>query len=172
LGMLLVLMTALFLTACFVPSCSAQAQTTQAITRAQGFGDILSSLFINYIAPILGFAILTLISILSKKIFAWIGITLSASQQDYMTKIADTLVRSAQEMAAKQIAETGNKIGFKGSDKLASVIGGLTAKFPKLSNEDAEKIALAAVNRIPGIGLTGNELVPVTLSSSISAISG
>jgi hypothetical protein len=119
-------------------------------------GDVISSLFINYVAPILGSIILILFTFYAKKLLAKLGITLSAEQENYMNSVADTLVRSAEEQAAKAVKESGDKITFTGSAKLASVISGLQEKFPALSDDEAKKIALAAVQKIPGIGLTGN----------------
>lgn len=132
------------------------AAAEQATATEPTIGDVFSSLFINYVAPILGSIILILFTFYAKKLLAKLGITLSAEQENYMNSVADTLVRSAEEQAAKAVKESGDKITFTGSAKLASVISGLQEKFPALSDDEAKKIALAAVQKIPGIGLTGN----------------
>jgi len=119
-------------------------------------GDIFQGLFTGYVAPILGSIILILFTFYAKKLLSKFGITLSKEQEEYINCVAERLVRSAEEQAAKAVKESGDKITFTGSAKLASVVGALMEKFPALSNDEAEKIALAAVNKIPGVGLTGN----------------
>jgi hypothetical protein len=119
-------------------------------------GDVFAGLFTDYVAPILGSALLILVMFYVKKLLSKLGITLSKEQEDYMNSVAEQLVRYAEEKAAKAVKESGDKITFTGSSKLAEVVKGLQEKFPKLTSEQANKIALAAVQKIPGIGLTGN----------------
>lgn len=133
---------------CAMAASAAEAEPT--------IGDIFQNLFTGYVAPILGSAILILVTFYAKKLLSKFGITLSKEQEEYINSVAERLVRSAEEKAAKALKETGDKVTFTGSAKLASVVGTLMEKFPKLTKEEAEKIALAAVNKIPGVGLTGN----------------
>ena len=132
------------------------AMAVSAADAEPTIGDIFQNLFTGYVAPILGSAILILVTFYAKKLLSKLGITLSREQEEYINGVAERLVRGAEEQAAKAVKESGDKITFTGSAKLASVVTTLMEKFPQLSDDEAKKIALAAVQKIPGIGLTGN----------------
>jgi len=117
-------------------------------------GDVFKSIFEDYVTPVLGTALALLFVLLVKKALAKFGITLSKEQESYIMGIAEKLVRAAEEAAAKAVKDGGDKL--TGTEKLASVIMKLKAQFPALTDEKAKEIALAAVSKIPGIGLTGN----------------
>jgi len=129
---------------------------TTAAAAAATIGDVFSGLFTNYVAPILGSIVLILLSLYAKKLLSKLGITMSKEQEEYMNSVAEGLVRYAEEKAAKMAKDSGDKITFTGSAKLSEVIKGLQETFPKLTDDQAKKIALAAVQKIPGIGITGN----------------
>ncbi len=122
--------------------------------EATTMGDVFKSIFEDYVTPILGTALALLFVLLVKKVLAKFGVALSKEQEEYIMNVAERLVRSAEEAAAKAVKDGGDKL--TGTEKLASVIMKLKAQFPALTDEKAKEIALAAVSKIPGIGLTGN----------------
>ncbi|OPY74721.1 MAG: hypothetical protein A4E64_02143 [Syntrophorhabdus sp. PtaU1.Bin058] len=133
------------------------AQQAAAMPSAEPtMGDVFQSLFMNYVAPVLGSILLILFTFYVKKLLAKLGITLSAEQEKYMYDTAEMLVRATEERVAKEIKEKGNKVTFTGAAKLTWVVSALQEKFPALSSQEANKIAFAAVQKVPGIGLTGN----------------
>ena len=75
---------------------------------------------------------------------------------DIIQKTAEQFVIATEEKVAGQLKHMGDKIDEKNPriDKMAEVVAGLLQKFPKLTPEEAEKIANAAVAKIPGIGVT------------------
>lgn len=119
-------------------------------------GTVFQDWFVDYVAPILAAIILALLSLLLKKLLSIFGIKLSANNEAVIMGYAEKLVRGAEEMAAQKVKETGDKISFTGADKMAYVLDALSKKFPKLTSDEINKIAYAAVNKIPGIGLSGN----------------
>ncbi|HAX18376.1 MAG TPA: hypothetical protein DCY00_07275 [Actinobacteria bacterium] len=118
--------------------------------------DLFLTLFINYIAPILGSLIMILISWGIKKFADKMNVAIDQEKMSIIEETARVFILAAEEKAANLIKQAGMGIGAKAPkiDKMAEVVDGLVSKFPKLSKEEAEKIANSVLVGIPGIGIT------------------
>jgi hypothetical protein len=121
-----------------------------------GFGNLVYQIFIDYVGPVLVSIIMVILSAVLKKILDKLKLNISETEQKKILSTAETLVLAIEEQTAAKLktlklggGDTGQKI-----DKLSTVVGLLIKQFPALSEEQAEKIALAAVAKLPGIGIT------------------
>lgn len=118
--------------------------------------DLFLTLFVNYVAPILGSLIMILVSWGIKKFADKMNVTIDQEKMSLMEDTAKVFILAAEEKAANLVKQAGVGIGTKAPkiDKMAEVVNGLVSKFPKLSKEEAEKIANSVIVGIPGIGVT------------------
>lgn len=122
----------------------------------EGLGSLVYQIFTDYVAPVLISIIMLLISALLKKLYDKLKIKISDAEHQKIMSVAETLVLSVEEKTAAKIKEL--KIGdgetAEKVNKLSTVVSALISQFPKLTPEQAEEIALAAVAKLPGVGIT------------------
>ena len=102
--------------------------------------------------PVIGSFFLGLVSLIVTKIVQKFKIDALTQQNNFLIQIAAQGVAYAEEKAASII---GSKAQLTGSQKLDIAIAYICKSLPKVSQEEAERAAMAALAMIPGVGATG-----------------
>lgn len=103
--------------------------------------------------PIFGIVLMAFLTAAVKKALAWMGIQMTAAQEEALRKKAEELVLAMEENATAMAKALP---AMSGQMKALTVVEALKYANPKLSTDEAKSIVQATVARLPGIGATGN----------------
>ncbi|MDP3012688.1 MAG: phage holin, LLH family [Candidatus Subteraquimicrobiales bacterium] len=132
----------------------AAAQVSQP-TVGEAIKDVINNTIIPLIVALIG----SLLSIVLVKLKNKYNIQLSAENEEWIKKQAESAVQAVAEKAAAKLKY--EKVNPAKNEKLNMAIAYLISKVPKLTKEQADAYIHAAIARIPGVGATGEQsLVP------------
>jgi hypothetical protein len=118
------------------------------------WSNVVNLLLTNIVLPLVSAVILALLAALLRKAIQKYNLKIDQQTQDAILGQADILVRSMDEKMANAAKKGAEKI--TGAQAMAKVVEGLILQFPKLTPEKATEYATAMVQKIPGVGATGN----------------
>lgn len=116
----------------------------------QTWGDLLSQIFLTWVAPILLTAITTLASALGAMLLKRYHLGFLNGMKDRLIRSVTVAVLAQENRAAECIKEGGDRI--TGADKFKAVLGQVIKAFPKVDPHEIQDLIHATVLSTPGIG--------------------